>query len=268
MKVVGVQMDTVWEDKFANHMRLAELLRAQPPEPDSLVVLPEMWATGFSFQVAAITETPVRETETFLAAQANEYEIYLLGGVVTTGEDGRGRNEAVLFGPRGQEITRYTKMHPFSFGQENDYYGRGSEITLFSWQGFTVAPFICYDLRFPEVFRHAARLGAKAFCVIANWPALREDHWVTLLKARAIENQAYVIGVNRCGHDPSLYYGGRSLIFGPRGEVLAKAGTEAGLFSAPLDLPALITYRRDFPVLSDIHPTYRSTVITAKTSPT
>lgn len=257
MNVVGVQLDTVWEDKAANHAKLAALLAADPPAPGTLVVLPEMWATGFSMNVAEITETSTAETEAFLAAQAGLYRIGLLGGVVTTGADGRGRNEAVFFGADGEEAARYTKLHPFSFGGETRHYGRGSDVVLFEWQGLTVAPFICYDLRFPEAFRHAARLGAEVFCVLANWPQAREDHWRTLLKARAIENQAYMVGVNRCGDDPNLHYGGRSLIFGPRGETLADGGAEEGTLPACLDREALLTYRREFPALDDIHPDYR-----------
>ncbi len=257
MNVVGVQLDTAWEDKEANHAKLAALLAADPPAPGTLVVLPEMWATGFSMNVAEVAETSAAETETFLSMLAEQYQIGLLGGVVTTGADGLGRNEAVLFGTDGEEAARYTKMHPFSFGQETQHYVRGSAITVFEWQGFSVAPFICYDLRFPEVFRHAARLGAEVFCVIANWPEARVDHWMTLLKARAIENQAYVVGINRCGDDPNLHYPGRSLVFGPRGEVLADGGTGEGMLSARLDRETLRAYRRDFPALDDIHPDYR-----------
>lgn len=257
MDVIGVQLDTVWEDKEANQAKLAALLAASSPAPGTLVVLPEMWATGFSMDVAAITETSDVETEAFLSVQARQYGIGLLGGVVTTGADGLGRNEAVLFGVDGEEAARYAKMHPFSYGKETRHYGRGSDIAVFEWQGFRVAPFICYDLRFPEVFRQAARLGAEVFCVIANWPEARVDHWMTLLKARAIENQAYVVGVNRCGDDPSLPYSGRSLIFGPRGEALADGGTGEGTLSARLDREALAAYRREFPALDDIHPDYR-----------
>ena len=257
MDILGVQLDTVWEDKEANHTKLAATLAADPPEPGTLVVLPEMWATGFSLNVAEITETLGAETEAFLSEQAALYRVGILGGVVTTRADGMGRNEAVFFGTDGEEAARYTKMHPFSYGQETKHYGRGSDLCLFEWQGFSVAVFICYDLRFPEVFRCAARLGAEVFCVIANWPEPREDHWVTLLKARAIENQAYVVGVNRCGDDPSLHYGGRSLTYGPRGEVLADGGTGEGTFAARLDREALLVYRREFPALDDIHPDYR-----------
>ena len=257
VSVLGVQWDTAWEDKAANHANLAARLAAAPPAPDSLVVLPEMWATGFSMDVAAITETPARETESFMAALAEKHKVFLLGGVVTTGPGGLGRNEAVVFGPDGREAVRYAKMHPFSFGGETRHYGRGSSPTLWEWSGIKVAPFICYDLRFPEVFRAAARRGAELFCVLANWPSARAEHWTTLLKARAIENQAFVLGVNRCGADPKLSYMGRSLLLGPRGETLADGGAAEGVISGSLDLPALRAYRREFPALGDVHPDYR-----------
>lgn len=256
MNIVGVQLDIIWEDKAVNQTHLAELLAANPPKVGSLVVLPEMWATGFSMNVAAISETPGRETEAFMAASAAKYGVEVLGGVVTMGTDGLGRNDAVLFGPDGQEKARYTKLHPFSFGQETAHYGRGSEVVVLDWQGWKVAPFICYDLRFPEVFRRAAELGAELFCVIANWPVVREDHWKTLLKARAIENQAYVLGVNRCGIDPNVAYSGHSLLFDPRGETLADGGMAEGLLTAQLDRAALLAYRREFPALSDRHPDF------------
>jgi len=115
-----------------------------------------------------------------------------------------------------------------------------------------VAPFICYDLRFPELFRMAVRQGAQLYVVIANWPASRVHHWVTLLQARAIENQAYVVGVNRCGSDPKVAYAGRSLVVSPRGVILADAGGGERVLSAELDLAALQAYRAEFPVLQDM----------------
>jgi len=125
-------------------------------------------------------------------------------------------------------------------------------VVTFDWRGARVSPFICYDLRFPEVFRAATRRGAQVLVVIANWPATRVEHWVTLLRARAIENQAYVAGVNRCGNDPKLAYPGRSVIVGPWGEVMADAGDGEGVAWADLDFAALESYRREFPVLRDI----------------
>jgi predicted amidohydrolase len=124
----------------------------------------------------------------------------------------------------------------------------GEKPVVLSCGEVRVAPAVCYDLRFPELFR---AVRADVWCVLANWPTPRVEHWLTLLKARAIENQAYVIGVNRCGRDPGNEYPGRSQIISPRGEVLADAGDGEGIIQAALDMPALEAYRREFPVLRD-----------------
>ena len=252
MKIYCCQLDITWEDKAANHAKALALLETAMPEAGSLVLWPEMFATGFSMNVGGIAEDVERATEMFLAAVAAKYNIYTLGGVVTTGADGRGRNEAVVLDPQGQQIARYCKLYPFSYGGETKHYAPGEAATSFQWQGFTVAPFICYDLRFPEVFRRAVREGAQLYTVIANWPQAREAHWITLLQARAIENQAYVAGINRCGHDPKLAYGGRSLIIDPRGQIIADAGGAETVISAEVDLEALLAYRREFPALEDM----------------
>src|SRR5579884_1055209 len=256
MHIVCCQLDIAWEDTAANHAKVRALLERASIAKGSLVALPEMFSTGFSLNVAAIAEGAARETERFLARTAREFDVFMLGGVTTMGSDGRGRNEAVVFDPEGREVVRYCKMHPFTYGGESKHYASGDKPVVFACQEFTVAPFICYDLRFPEVFRSAARRGAQLFVVIANWPQPREHHWLTLLQARAIENQAYVVGVNRCGDDPKLCYSGRSLIVDPRGNILADAGEAEGCIQAELDLPALLAYRETFPALADIHPEY------------
>jgi omega-amidase len=252
MKIYCVQLDTVWENKPASIARAEALLRGAKPNPGSLVLLPEMFATGFSMNVAGIREEPRREAEQFLAATACELGIFLMGGIASGGGSGKGRNEAVVFTPQGKELARYHKMQPFTPGGESDNYEAGREPVLFQWQGFTVSPFICYDLRFPEHFRDATRRGAQLLTVIANWPVARIQHWVTLLQARAIENQAYVAGVNRAGTDPKLTYTGRSLIISPKGEILADAGEGEGVISAEANVADLEAYRHDLPFLRDM----------------
>jgi predicted amidohydrolase len=145
-------------------------------------------------------------------------------------------------------------MQPFTLGGESQHYAAGSGVVTFIWQNFVVSPLVCYDLRFPELFRAATQRGAQLMTVIANWPVARIQHWVTLLQARAIENQAYVAGVNRCGDDPKLKYSGRSLIVSPHGDILADAGDGEKVIGAELDLPGLIKWRADFPALKDIRP--------------
>jgi predicted amidohydrolase len=252
MEIIGLQLDSVWEDKRANHDKVWQLLDSASPTSGALVVLPEMFATGFSMDVRAISESGSHQTQEFLETVACEYSVFFVAGIVTTGPEGRGCNQAIVISPDGVEIDRYWKMHPFTYGGESKQYDAGDRPLVFDWNGCTVAPFICYDLRFPEIFRKTVRQGAQLYTVIANWPESRIEHWVILLRARAIENQAYVAGVNRCGDDPHLHYSGRSLIVDPRGEIIADAGSVEGIIQAALDLPALAEYRRSFPVLSDI----------------
>lgn len=252
MKIYGLQIDSVWENKAANHAKVSALLDRAKPEAGSLVVLGEMFASGFSMNVAAIQDSDSRETQDFLVSTAAKHKIFLLGGIVTKDASGLGRNESVVYSPEGVELSRYCKLQPFTLGGETANYVAGDDVCLFNWQGFTVASFICYDLRFPELFRVAAKRGANLITVISSWPAVRDDHWVTLLKARAIENQAYVIGINRCGNDPKLYHSGRSSIFDPSGKLLADAGSEEGWIEAELDMKSLLDYRHQLPFLNDV----------------
>jgi omega-amidase len=251
MKAFCIQHDIVWENKAATHERVRNLLRGADFPRGSLLVLAEMFSTGFSMNVPAIAEGEARESERFLAELAEERSCYVLGGVVTE-RDGKGRNESVTFDPSGREVVRYCKMHPFTLGGELDNYERGPGTITFQWHDCTVAPFICYDLRFPEALRASVKQGAQLYTVIASWPVARIDHWVALLKARAIENQAYVVGVNRMGIDPKFTYTGRSMILAPSGEVLADAGGDEGIVGAEIDMEFLRTYREQLPFLKDM----------------
>jgi omega-amidase len=150
-------------------------------------------------------------------------------------------------------LARYAKMHLFSFAGEPMHYTAGEAPSVFGCQEAVVAPAICYDLRFPELFRYAVDHQAQILALIACWPAPREEHWLTLLRARAIENQCFVAAVNRCGRDPSgLAYSGRSQIIDPRGIVLIDAGNEEGVIQTEIDLEAQARYRREFPALDDM----------------
>jgi omega-amidase len=178
----------------------------------------------------------------------------VLAGLVTRDVDGRGRNEAVIFDPAGREVARYSKRHPFSLAGEPSRFSAGQDIVVLPVGSFMLAPSICYDLRFPETYRQATLQGANLLVVIANWPEVRIAHWRALLVARAIENQAYVVGVNRSGADPTLRYTGQSLIVDPWGRLLADAEDGERVIHAELDLAPLEEYRRHLPALADIRP--------------
>jgi omega-amidase len=253
MKIVGLQIDISWENKPANFENVRRLLNQAAPEKNSLVVLPEMFATGFSMNVATVAEPYGGETEQFLSEMAKKHAIYLVGGAAMQSNQGRPRNKALVFGPKGELLGFYAKMRPFSPGGETEHYAAGDRPMAFHWNECTFAPFVCYDLRFPELFRQAAAAHRpELFVVIANWPEKRITHWVRLLQARAIENQAYVIGVNRVGKDPFYSYTGRSLILDYNGEILADAGQGEGSLEGRLDLDSLTKYRQGLPFLEDL----------------
>ena len=251
--VYAVQLDIVWEDKATNFRKVEALVTGAAPAAGSLLVLPEMFACGFSMNLAVTRQGEDREDEAFLADLARKHGVFVAGGVVSQGMAEKGRNEAVIFSPEGKLLARYAKIHPFSLGGEAQGHERGREIVTCEWGGFVVAPFVCYDLRFPEIFRAAARKGADLFVVMALWPVKRQQHWLTLLQARAIENQAYVVGVNRVGRDPDFLYSGRSVVVDPHGVIIADAGEREHIISTVLEREVVASWRRDFPALRDAH---------------
>jgi predicted amidohydrolase len=252
--VIGYQFDLVWEDAPRNVAAVESWLEQHCPEPDSLVVLPEMFSSGFTMNPAAVAQPEQGATELRMADWARRYGVWLVGGLAVRQPE-RSTNEAVVVGPDGGVAVRYRKQRPFSPGGEASCYAAGHEPVVFDWNGLRVAPFICYDLRFPELFREAtARWRPELYVVIASWPDKRVSHWLKLLQARAIEGQAYVLGVNRTGSDPAHRYSGRSVVVDPMGEIVADAGPSAGVAEAVLDLPNLREYRSKLPFLDDQRP--------------
>ncbi len=252
MNVHLVQYDIIWEDKAANYAKVAQMLEASPPVAGSLIVLPEMFSTGFSMKLDITAQKADLEDEAFLASLAKRYGCCALGGVVAPVENGMARNESVAFGPDGVLLARYVKIQPFTLGGEAEGHAAGTSVITFPWQGFSVSPLVCYDLRFPEHFRSAVKLGANLMVVIASWPVKRYHHWLTLLQARAIENLAYVVGVNRTGSDPSLHYNGRSVVISPHGHIIADAGEGEGVTMADIRLAEVEAWRKQFPALQDM----------------
>jgi predicted amidohydrolase len=252
MKIYCVQYDIAWEDKPANHAKIRRMLADAQPQRDSLVLLPEMFSTGFSMNTTRTSDTETREDQQFLSQIASDLGVYIVGGITTIDASAKALNEAAIFDPTGEEIARYAKLQPYTNGKEAQHFRGGESIVHFKWHDMSVCPFICYDLRFPEHFRRGVRGGAELFLVIANWPARRVDHWIALLRARAIENQAYVAAVNRCGRDPHLEYPGSSLIIDPQGKVLADAGADERVISADVDVAAVRSWRSEFSAVADM----------------
>ncbi|MHC4415828.1 MAG: nitrilase-related carbon-nitrogen hydrolase [Planctomycetota bacterium] len=248
MRVAAVQFDIAWENKPANHATVERMLSEAQIEPGTFVVLPELADTGFSFNLDAIVDDRSLAWATGLARRLG---IWLQPGFADRGPDGKGRNCAAIISPRGEVVGVYHKVHPFSYGEETEHYAGGDRLLIRPCGGAAVCPLICYDLRFPELWRIAAAAGAEVFTIGASWPEPRTAHWQTLLAARAIENQAYVVGVNRVGSDPRLRYEGRSMIIPPGGDVVAEAGDGPAVLTCRLDVAALRRWREAFPALRD-----------------
>lgn len=254
MKTYAYQLDILWENKEDNFEKIRKLSKRSQPDKGSLIVLPEMFATGFSMNAEITQENDEGPSEAFMKTFAKETECYVLGGLTKTKPGGKPTNDAQLISPEGNRLGEYSKIHPFSFGKEGEHYADGNKVSTFELpNGFRICPFICYDLRFPEIFRMAMQSDRPPhlFAVIANWPNMRTLHWVRLLEARAIENLAYVVGVNRCGSDPHLDYDGSSMIIDPLGKTLADAGNEEGIISSELSIDTVENWRNQFPALSD-----------------
>lgn len=252
-----VQFDIRWEDKPANRAAVEALLTSVKVNAGDLIVLPEMFDTGFSFNLDATADRD-GGTLAFLIGLAERTGATVHGSRTVVGEDGHGRNMATITsGSKGGAgaglLCEYAKIHPFSLGRpsEAERFASGDRVCTYSWGGATVCPAVCYDLRFPELFRRGLLAGAEVFAVGSNWPSTREFHRRTLSIARAIENQAFVLSVNRCGRDPMLEYPGGTLAVSPRGDVLGELGVGEGVLSVEIDLEDLRRWRSVFPAWRD-----------------
>jgi omega-amidase len=249
MLVAAVQYDIAWEDKPANHRIVEDLLADAALPRGTLVVLPELGDTGFSFDLDTIVD---ERTRAWAIDLARALGIWLQVGYAVRGPDGRGRNCAAVISPERDVIGEYRKVHPFSYGREIEHFSGGNRLLVCRCGDAVICPLICYDLRFPELWRLGAAEGAELFTIGASWPNARQAHWRTLNIARAIENQAAVVAVNRVGDDPHLSYDGWSMIISHTGEILAEAGDEPAVLTAEIDLAALRRWRADFPALEDM----------------
>ena len=251
MRAALVQMDLAWEEWPANHARAAQHLKRAADAGADLAILPEMFASGFSMNVAKTAQPPGGPTEQWLRGMARGLGLSLLAGVAETGAP-LPVNSALLVSPEG-EVRRYHKIHPFSYAGEERVFGGGSRVVTWEIAGARVTPLVCYDLRFPEPFRLAAS-ETDVYAVIANWPDRRRAHWQTLLRARAIENQAFVLGVNRVGDGDGIHYAGDSAAISPWGETLASAAEIETVLMVDLDPKEVESSRARFSALRDRRP--------------
>lgn len=249
LKVVLAQIDIAWEDKEKNKRKCEDfILQALNQQPD-LIIFPEMTLTGFSMNVVKTAEASNdSETYTFFDHLAIKYQVAIAFGY-TVQEQDKILNRLCIV-KDGKKLLGYDKIHPFSYGKESLFFDRGNKVIGTKIKDVYLSAFICYDLRFPEIFRVAAKKNDFIF-VIANWPQKRQLHWETLLQARAIENQCYIAGINRTGTGDGIVYSGGSLIVDPYGTIIAQSRSEEEIITAKIDGLLTRQYRTDFPALSD-----------------
>lgn len=247
-RVLLVQHAACWQDVDATLSRLEGLL-ASPPAAD-LIVLPELFASGFSMEGRAATACRYEEVHRWMAALALRTQALVVGSTVFRAEDGAYFNRLLALYPGGDTVF-YDKRHLFVLGGEDRYFSAGGRRVRLEYKGVRIAPFICYDLRFPVWCRNTDHYDLAVF--VAQWPQGRRQVWQTLLRARAIENQAYVVGVNGVGTDGNgLTYAGDSAVISPRGEEVAFCEPfSETLCLATVDMAKLRAFRREFPVLRD-----------------
>jgi predicted amidohydrolase len=250
MRIAAVQHDIVWEDRDANFARLAPWVARAVGAGAELVLLTETFSTGFSM-TPGVGEPEGGPSAQFLQAQAAEHGVWVGGTCPEIAADGElPYNSFVLAGPDGT-THRYRKLHPFTHAGEHERFRAGEKPASVEIGGLRITPFICYDLRFANVFWDAAP-STDVYLVPANWPSPRRHHWQTLLQARAIENQAYVVGVNRVGADGNgLEHLGDSRIVSPMGELLATATGIETILLADVDAAEVAATREKFAFMPD-----------------
>ena len=251
LKVSLGQMDVTLGDPGKNLAKVREMTAEAARRGSQVVLFPELWSTGYDLERVQDHATPIGEgVFAEVAGLAAEHSLYIIGSLLAAKGDGYA-NTAVVFSPQGELVGEYSKVHLFRLMEEDKYFLPGDEAHVFDLPWGKSALAICYDLRFPELFRRYALAGAGIVFLPAEWPYPRLMHWQTLLRARAIENQFFMVACNRVGQSGDWSFFGHSAIYDPSGELMVGAGEEETLLTADIDLEAVDEVRRAITVFDD-----------------
>lgn len=251
MKLALGQLTTTWFNVSKNKEKCLSLVKEAKNQLCSIIFFPEMTLTGFSWDVKSIINSiSPMDTFNFFKEIALKYSMYVGFGSVEK-ENSKYYNSYTILSPKGITISKYYKVHPFSPGKENLLISPGDSISFCPIDDIILSTFICYDLRFPELFQIASR-KSQLIIIASAWPNTRKDHWLTLLKARAIENQCYIAGINSYGYDlENQYYSGDSVIINPNGEILSCCADKEGLITSDIKLEDVLNIRDKFRLRED-----------------
>lgn len=254
-KISCLQMNIAFGNPTENYQKAERLIKEAMKENPDIIVFPELWTTGYDLtRLETIADKGAANTIDFLKKAAIKYQVHFVGGsVANQGEQGV-KNTLLIINNKGHLVHSYSKLHLFKLMDEHLYLEAGEEIGLFDLDNSTFGGVICYDIRFPEWIRAHTSKGAEALFVVAEWPAPRLTHWRSLLIARAIENQCFVIACNRSGNDPNNEFAGHSMIIDPWGDVIAEAGATEEILSSVIELDLVKDIRKQIPIFEDRRP--------------
>lgn len=251
MKVAAIQHDIAWEDPSASFEIVRPMISEAAKGGAEFVALTEMFSTGFSMNASQIAEPLDGPAASFLSEQASLHGVTMVGSAPTRHPSFELPVNLLTVAEANGEVHRYAKIHPFSYSGEDQHYAAGSQFCTVPIGGLRCTFFICYDLRFADEF-WATAADTDMYVVIANWPAARQVHWDALLRARAIENQAFVLAANRVGIDGNnLEYGGGSVAIDPFGEILDIAHDTPALVTANVEATTVADIRSRYPFAAD-----------------
>lgn len=251
LKVACIQSDVFLGNSFENLKNIEGKIQDALKENVNIIVLPELWTTGYCLEEIR-EHTAVQESIiSTLQEIAKSHKVIIIAGSFPIEREQGVTNTLVVINKQGEVVKTYDKVHLFQLMNEHHFLQSGTTDGLFEVEGVSVAGFICYDLRFPEWIQSHTLKGAKVLFFVAEWPIQRMNHWNTLLKARAIENQCYVVACNRVGADKANTFGGGSVVIDPWGEVVVQAGEEEEIIVAELDLDKVTEVRGGIPIFED-----------------
>lgn len=252
LKIALAQIDIAFGQPEINAQKVRDFTAQAAAQKVDVVVFPEMWNTGYALtELDKLADPEGQKTQALLAELAQRYQLTLFGGSVATAKNGHFYNTTYVYGPDGKLLTSYAKVHLFGLMHEDDYLAAGDSASHFDVNGIPATNVICYDIRFPEWLRKLSAAGSQVIFVPAEWPDVRVKQWQRLLAARAIENQSFVVAVNRVGSDPNNRFGGSSMVLDPLGEPLLQLDDREQLGVVTIDLAQIQAIRGEIPVFED-----------------
>lgn len=256
-KVGCIQMDIAFGMPSENFTAAGNWFAKAAEAGCNVVVLPELWTTGYDLtRLDDIAHHEGEDVIQFLKEEAKKHKFHIVGGSIAKQTDDGVKNTMFVVNKEGELVHEYSKLHLFQLMDEHKFLQAGDEAPVFSLDGETAGSFICYDIRFPEWQRKAVMSGAKVLFVVAEWPKPRVDHWRALLRARAIENQSYVVACNRAGADQNNVFAGHSLIIDPWGETVVEGGVGEELMIGEIFPEKIEEIRSRIPVFEDRRPDF------------